>query len=358
VVDPPDDWVDMTNIQNSQLNVESVFQPTDIRAVNFFSDGKILNATIWINDRFQEKPPAEFGRVSYGAYIDADLDEKTGPRGIDYRVETMRANGSESWSRVFEEWSTSGEPRRIETIDNYTGFSNEDERFVTIYADLEAMGSPERFRVVFFAETDNGLFNWYADYTNWIFLPPPELVLSTTPEFVILDQGGDENIAIQIKSTTGSEPTIYLSPIPSDAADSLGLSNNVVHMPSFGMATTQLDIKAKPNAEPGTHLIFLQALATFPLQSVIEDEVNQTDSTRNVQQLEEAIQTLESQDVEQFLSFIIKINEPITLLEQIRMIWDQWGNLISFILGSSIFAVLKERIWKVIKPKVLKVKKR
>jgi hypothetical protein len=270
----------------------------------------------------------------------------------------MRENGSESWSRVFEEWSASGEPRRIETTDNYTGFSNEGARFVTIYADLEAMGSPERFRVVFFAETDNGLFKWYADYTNWIFLPPPEFVLSTIPEFVILDQGGDENIAIQIKSTTGSEPTIYLSPLPSDATDMLGLSNDVVHMPSFGMATTRLDIKARQNAEPGTYLIFLEAVATFPLQSIIEDDdASSDDSTRNVQ-LEEALEKLESQDVEQFLSFLIKINEPITLLEQIRIIWDEWGNLISFILGSSIFAVFKEGIWKVIKPKVMKLKKK
>ncbi|HKG70625.1 MAG TPA: hypothetical protein VKA87_01945, partial [Nitrososphaeraceae archaeon] len=79
VVDASDDWVDMANIKNQQLNLTSLFQPTDIRGVNFFSDGKILNATIWINGEFQEKPPAEFGRVSYGAYIDADFNEETGP---------------------------------------------------------------------------------------------------------------------------------------------------------------------------------------------------------------------------------------------------------------------------------------
>jgi hypothetical protein len=363
VIDPSDDWVDMANIKNQQLNVESLFQPTDIRGVNFFSDGKILNATIWINGNFQEKPPAEFGRVSYGAYIDADFNEKTGPRGIDYRVETKRENGSESWTRVFEEWSAAGEPRPIETVDNYTGFSKEGERFVTIYADLEAMGSPERFRVVFFAETDNGLFKWYADYTNWIILPPPDLVLSTVPEFVILDQGGNENIAIEIKSTTATEFTIYLSPLSSNATDMLGLSNSVVQMPSFGVATTQLEIEAKPNAEPGTHLIVLRANATFPPRSVIEGDANRADSTGNKLPLEEVLEELEAQqrlkreDAEQFLSFPIKINKPLTLLEQISIIWNQWGNLISFILGSSVFAILKERFWKVIKPKVLKVKK-
>jgi hypothetical protein len=49
VADRSSDWVDMADIENQQLNLESLFQPTDIYAVNFFSDGKILNATIWIN---------------------------------------------------------------------------------------------------------------------------------------------------------------------------------------------------------------------------------------------------------------------------------------------------------------------
>jgi hypothetical protein len=369
VVDPSDDWVNMANITNQQLNVESLFQPADIRGVNFFSNGKILNATIWIDGTFREMPPAEFGRVSYGAYIDADFNEKTGLRGVDYRVETMRENGSQSWSRVFEEWSTSGEPRQIDTIDNHTGFSKEGERFVTIYADLEAMGSPDRFRIVFFAETDNGLpleqpeSRWYADYTNWIFLPPPDFALSTIPEFVTLDQGGNENIAIQIKSTTGTEPTIYLSPEPSNTIEPLNLTSNVVHMPPFGMATTGLHIVAKPNAEPGSHLIFLRALATFPSESIIEGDANRADSTTNaskppeVKSLEEALQKLGSQDVEQILSFPFEIKKPVTLLEQIPMIWDRWGNLVSFILGSSLVALLKERFWKVLKPRVMKIKK-
>jgi hypothetical protein len=357
VADPPGDWVDMAVIENQQLDSGSLFQPTDIYAVNFFSDGKLLNATIWINDKFEEKPPAEFGNVSYGAYFDVDFNEKTGTRGIDYRVETVRENGSELWSRVFEEWSASGKQRLIERIDNYTGFYKEGESFVTIYADLEAMGSPDSFRVVFFAETYNGLFKWYADYTNWIILPPPEFVLSTVPESVVLDQGGDENIAIQIKSTAGSEPTIYLSPMPSNATESMTLSDDVVQMPSLGMATTRLDIKSKPNAEAGTHLIFLKANATFPLQPIVEGVANPTASTGSIRPEEEALQKQGNQDMEQLLSFIIKINKPITWLEQIRMIWDQWGNLISFILGTSVFAVIKERFWKIMKPKVMKIRK-
>jgi hypothetical protein len=357
VADPPSDWVDMADINNQQLDLKSLFQPTDIYAVNFFSDGKTLNATIWINGTFEEKPPPQFGNVSYGAYFDVDFNEKTGPRGIDYRVETVRENGSEQWSRVFEEWSPSGKQRVIEKIDNYTGFYKEGEGFVTIDADLEAMGSPDIFRVVFFAETYNGLFKWYADYTNWIILPPPEFVLSTVPESVVLDQGGDENIAIQIKSTTGSEPTVYLSPMPSNATESMTLSDDVVHMPSLGMATTRLDIKSKPNAEAGTHLIFLKANAIFPLQPIVEGVANSPAGTGGIRPEEEALQKQGNQDMEQLLSFIIKINEPITSLEQIRIFWDQWGNAVSFIVGTSVFGVFKDRFWKIMKPKVMKIKR-
>src|SRR5687767_8320689 len=73
VADPSSDYVDMADIKNQQVDLESLFfQPTDIYAVNFFSDGKILNATLWINDKFEKKPAAEFGNVSYGAYFDVD----------------------------------------------------------------------------------------------------------------------------------------------------------------------------------------------------------------------------------------------------------------------------------------------
>jgi hypothetical protein len=360
-VDPSYDWFDNARGIPS-TNPEALFQATDIRAVNFFSNGKFLNATMWIHSPFQEQPSSQFGRVSYGAYIDADFDNKTGLDGIDYRAEVMYEN--RTWTRIFEEWSTLGGNRTLDRIDHYTDLSSEGQRFVKMYVDLEAIGSPENYRVVFFAETSNGLANWHTDYTNWIVMPPPEFVVNTIPESVILDQGGNDNIEIRITSATGNEHKVSFLPPTSEAAESLNLTEDSVYIPSFGMASTRLHITAKPNAEPGSHSVFLIGNVEFPLpsagQSPIGDNIAASaDITQDPLQdlrVQVVLPKLDNQEVIEASSFVLTIKKPLTWLEQINNFWDDWGNVISFILGTSVFAFFKERVWKLIKPKILRRK--
>jgi hypothetical protein len=87
---------------NSDEHLKSSY--TDILAVDYFSDGKILNSTIWLASDFanssfalnstnDNQSPRKFG---YGILIDSDSNTKTGYNGydFDYYVELVAGKAS------------------------------------------------------------------------------------------------------------------------------------------------------------------------------------------------------------------------------------------------------------------------
>ncbi len=66
-------------------------------AVNYISDGKILNATIWLASGFENSSAPvynqPFRKISYGMLIDADYNTKTGYNGADYDLYVVVASG-------------------------------------------------------------------------------------------------------------------------------------------------------------------------------------------------------------------------------------------------------------------------
>ena len=71
---------------NSESHLRSNY--TDIKAVDYISDGKTLNATFWLASGLKNSSLATFSqpfrKVSYGILIDADSNTKTGYNGADY----------------------------------------------------------------------------------------------------------------------------------------------------------------------------------------------------------------------------------------------------------------------------------
>jgi len=82
----------------------------DIVAVNYFSDGKLFNATLWLssplfnNTGFYNKTLNNTD-LNYGMSIDADFNNKTGIGGADYGVIIHWNHNHKSWSEVTEEFS-------------------------------------------------------------------------------------------------------------------------------------------------------------------------------------------------------------------------------------------------------------
>lgn len=82
-----------------------------------------------------------------------------------------------------EKWSHWGDPIVLEnqTIP-YTNFSKKEAHYIVLSLDLEAILSPEKYRVVFYGDTKNGGHS-IIDFTRMNAIPPLELTLSTSPTF-------------------------------------------------------------------------------------------------------------------------------------------------------------------------------
>jgi hypothetical protein len=146
---PPRHWVDMWRGKYSTNGADY----TDLRSVNYFSNGRFFNATLWLSS-FNPKPPTD-RTVNYGMYFDSDLNHNTGIAGIDYKVEISWNGTAKTWTRVFEFWSSSGGVKAVEKpISNYSGFYGKGDGYgyVDLSADLNTMLSPNRYKVIFYAE--------------------------------------------------------------------------------------------------------------------------------------------------------------------------------------------------------------
>ena len=266
-----ENWFDMYN----NRPVTNGPNYTDIKSVNYFSNGKSLNATIWLDD-FKPIPPAEHENVNYGMYFDADFNKKTGVQGIDYKVEISWDNKSQTWTRVFEEWGTNTTKPKTLSKEPAKNFFENGSSYVTLSADLNTMVSPDKYKAVFYAEViDRARRNtWIVDATNWISIPPSEFTLSVLPGSLDLRQGDKSTIEVKINSTTNSGMTLELS-----SQEISGIKNaqrdfdlqfelGELHLSPYGIAASPLHINAFPYGDVGPHTIVISANSTIPVESI------------------------------------------------------------------------------------------
>jgi hypothetical protein len=75
---------------------------------------------------------------------------------MDYQVEISEPDGK--WTRTFSEWSSAGSNRTLSEKDGVKDFFAKNGRYVLLSADLNAMGSPDKYRVVFYTEQKKGIY--------------------------------------------------------------------------------------------------------------------------------------------------------------------------------------------------------
>jgi hypothetical protein len=90
---------------------------TDILAVNYISDGKTLNTTFWLASGFGNSSVSTYTydqplrKISYGMFIDADSNTKTGYNGVDYDFYIESAGGK--LSTYLYQYSSTGGSRLV-----------------------------------------------------------------------------------------------------------------------------------------------------------------------------------------------------------------------------------------------------
>jgi hypothetical protein len=237
-------WFDMFQNKSTSSGPNYI----DIESVSYFSNGTHLNATIWLANFTMT--PTDYENVNYGMYFDADSNNRTGSGGIDYKVEINWNSERRTWERLYEEWSSSGHNKTLDKKENVSNFFGENGSYVTLYADLDSMLSPDNYRILFYAEVINFErdLDWIIDLTDWISIPSPELVLVVQPSPIPSTEGGNSIAELRINSSSADELDIDLGLPTVDGSSSnttsitIALDSQKLRIPPFGVASTHLHV--------------------------------------------------------------------------------------------------------------------
>jgi|SRR6185312_14900918 len=312
----PHNWIDVWRGIHSSKG--SNF--TDIRSVNYFSDGQFLNATIWLDD-FTPSPPTDKS-VNYGMYIDSDFNNKTGIEGINYKVEVQWHPESKSWTRIVEEWSTNGKNKTLEIKSNYTGFYQKGGSFVNLYANLKDMIYPQKYRILFYAEEKKlkGI-SLIMDSPKWVNIPPPTFIISANPSIINVKAGEQKTIEIQVKSSQGFQPRVnfFTDTSQSPSFVKLGFAYDKLKISSIGEASTPLTIYTAGDAIRYPYTAIISANFSFPSQ----ESINPSLTLRKI--------IIPTENVIAQSTITIIIQDPASAIDVINDFWSKAGGFINFV---------------------------
>ena len=334
--DQPSDLVDQKKIQglsNSCDSQRNWNQSIDIFAADYFSDSKILNVTLWLGSIIKNASFEYQDIPSYGIFIDADSNDETGWQGIDYQMEVVRNNGT--WNNTLYQFPLYGEPFRIikqinQTTEDLYKIGN---KYVLMTLDLTAVSSPDKYKVMFYAEDrrrDNCI--WKTDFTSWINVPNPDLILDTTGPIestgpIELRPDDKEVIGVQLISNADFTPEVSNYKINDNNLS--GIQSKVLSKNRTNIEPINIEIKIPSNISSGKYVIPIQA------------NVTQISGTPNTPIFNFGY-TLEEANLP------IAVLRPFTPQEIVINFWRDWGSPIAFIIGV-ITGKLGTVLWEALK---------
>jgi len=275
-------------------------------------------------------------------FIDADNNNKTGIlAGIDYVFSFTKSYNDTSWNEQIKQWATPTIFRIIDSKHNYTGLfggspgKGQEGGFVNLSVDLDAIGSPDNYRVIFFAKKGNttDVSDRVGDYTNWALIPPSKLNISVLPNPSEIRQEESKKVEMQLKSNTAfdSKTRIFIKKTPGINVD---YDSNLVQIPPFGLATIPLNIIVSGNADIGPQTIPVSISTSFPTEVYHEYSYGNTSS--GLVNLGFKVPSTDANIVNQTSDLTITVQKRLDAGQKIAAFWKDFGGPIALIGGGFV----------------------
>jgi hypothetical protein len=323
---------------------------SDIQKVTYFSDGKNLNATLWLGSNLSKNPKAEgASKIGYGVMIDVDNNPTTGKFGVDYQKEIQWSNKTQNWISYIVERSSPTHYRYFDIQNHSMGNQNDAiQNYVTLSLDLESITSPSKYRVLFYSVLvyDNNA-KIVIDYTSWIDIPPATYTFSTLPSPLVIRQGERMDIGVQLKSSSIIQPQ-DVNFIPSQNYSDIKVivqpdrSSNSSTSTSFAVPPSLFTIEVPKDAQVGQYSIPI--MVNVSTGSLFPSKLIEIPTLTNI--------TLPTNElfITKPANLSLSVIKPPTMAEQIKDFWSAYGALISLMgagfiggLSTYIFDYLKNR---------------
>jgi hypothetical protein len=317
---------------------------SDIQKVTYSSNGSALNATLWLGGVIREKP-STYGAstVAYGMLVDADNNPTTGKFGVDYQKEIQWNNKTKNWNSLLVEYSSPTHFRTIELRRNNTGVLD-NQNYISMSLDFNSITSPSTYRVMLYSIIIyNNTSKIVLDLTNWIDIPPPEFTISTLPDPVVLRQGEQKDIGIQLKSSSGITTTaVGFTPAENYSKIKVEFNPDRVNRSSLGGAgvPAPFRIVVPADAQVGQYtipmLVNISTGSVFPSKFINLPNFNLSVPTQGY--------------ISTKTNLTISVLAPQNIGEQLKDFWTVYGSTVSILIAgfagafsTYIFDHLKER---------------
>ena len=304
-------------------------QPLDksaiIQRITYFSDGKTLNATLWMGGGIKHDPSI-YGAsiVAYGVLIDIDNNNATGKYGVDYQKEIQWNSHTKTWNSILFEYSSPTLFRTLDIRKNYTGFFKEDGNYILLPLTLDSITSPTKFRAIYYAVLIySNSSKTILDLTSWINIPPEHFTLFTLPSPIVMSQGEQKDIGIQLKSSEDNTPqSADYSPAQTFGRIKVEFNPDELNVSSFSITPAPFRITVSPDAQIGQYTIPISLNiskgSNFPSKALINvGNSNLPIATKNY--------------VTDNANLTISVIMPPTLGERIKDFWNTYGSPISLV---------------------------
>src|SRR5918996_2849062 len=302
---------------------------TDILKITYLSDAKNLNASLWLGGNFTKDPAAKGAQAMvYGILVDIDSNPRTGFQGVDYQLEVQWTNSSKIWNMFLGEYPSVDNPsledpadylKILDIKENYTDFFVDNKPYVTLSLPLEDVAFPSEFKAMYYGIVIYNPSNMVVDLGSWIDIPPADLAISTLPNPVIIRQGEQKNVGVQLKSNDRfvSDVASFL-PIENyskidiqsnniDELDGGGSGGSGSETQSSNMGPTTFIIKVSSDAEIGEYtipiLVNMSTGSTFPSEFLRISNFSFSVPTKG--------------NILRVANMTITVTEPVTAQEQI-----------------------------------------
>ena len=339
VGDDEHDGININGLSGTQTRddyEDTLDNSTDIQKITYLSDGKNLNASLWLGGNFAEDPGSKGAAAAvYGMLLDVDSNPNTGFQGVDYQLEVQWRDSSKTWNMFLGEYPSVDNPsvknpadyvKILNSKKNYTSFFVDNKPYVTLSLPLNDVAFPSKFKAMYYATVIYDYSNMVVDLGSWIDIPPLKLAISTLPNPVVIRQGEQKNVAVQLKSDDGFI-TDVVGFLPIENYSKIDIQSKDMDETAGGeQPQTSTDprafiMKVANDAEIGEYtipmLVNISTASVFPSEFLRLSNFTFSVPTKG--------------NVLRVANFTLSVTEPITIQDQTKEFWAAYGGIITLI---------------------------
>ena len=232
------DWVQTYGNDSSHLKSDYA----NIVAVDYLSDGKTLDATLWLKSNLENSSTYSqpLKKIRYGMLIAiVSLPPASGYNGANYNYYIEAVNGR--WSEYLYQLSSSGSSALVKSKINYTvpfGGTTLGPGYVRLRLDLSSLNYPTGYGLSFYT-AESYKSNEVRDFTSWVAIPPAGIDILTHPKNIVIRQGETHLIPAEMSTPYSNNVTsITFSKLTNFSSTGLRVSAQRIQPPLFKIETS------------------------------------------------------------------------------------------------------------------------